>query len=52
MTAGGSTATHEELDELAGKVATALSELECGKMCYLSWHLFREKFGEMKPSGI
>jgi hypothetical protein len=31
---------------------TALMDLECEEMCYLSWHLYCEKFGEMPPSGI
>jgi hypothetical protein len=30
----------------------AISDLECEEMCYLSWHLYRDKFGEMPPSGI
>jgi hypothetical protein len=32
--------------------STALMDLECEEMCYLSWHLYREKFGDMPPSGI
>ena len=32
--------------------AVALMDLECEEMCYLSWHLFRDKFGEMRPSRI
>jgi hypothetical protein len=32
--------------------AIAISDLECEEMCYLSWHLYQEKFGEMQPSGI
>jgi hypothetical protein len=32
--------------------AIALSDLECEEMCYLSWHLYQEKFGEMPPSDI
>ena len=27
-------------------------DLECEEMCYLSWHLYREKFGEMPSSDI
>lgn len=30
----------------------AVCDLECEEMCYLSWHLYQEKFGEMPPSGI
>jgi hypothetical protein len=32
--------------------AIAVCDLECEEMCYLSWHLYEEKFGEMPPSGI
>jgi hypothetical protein len=31
---------------------SALMDLECEEMCYLSWHLYRKKFGEVPPSGI
>lgn len=30
----------------------AVTDAECEEMCYLSWHMYREKFGEMPPSGI
>jgi hypothetical protein len=30
----------------------AVVDAECGAMCYLSWHLYHERFGEMPPSGI
>jgi hypothetical protein len=30
----------------------ALMDLECEEMGYLSWHLYREKYGEIPPSGI
>jgi hypothetical protein len=39
-------------DAVNARPATALMDLECEEMCYLSWHLYREKFGEMVPSGI
>ena len=26
--------------------------LECEQMCYVSWHLYHDKFGEMPESGI
>jgi hypothetical protein len=39
-------------DAVNAKPATALMDLECEEMCYLSWHLYREKFGDMPPSGI
>ncbi len=30
----------------------AVMDAECEAMCYLSWHLYRDKFGEVPPSGI
>jgi len=30
----------------------AMMDLECEEMCYISAHLYREKFGEMPESGI
>jgi Protein of unknown function (DUF4240) len=30
----------------------ALMDLWCEEMCYLSWHLYQDKYGEMEPSGI
>jgi hypothetical protein len=30
----------------------ALMDLECEEMCYLSFHLHAEKFGDVPPSGI
>jgi hypothetical protein len=32
--------------------AKALLDLECEEMCYLPWHLYREKFGDVPDSGI
>jgi hypothetical protein len=32
--------------------AVAVTDAECEEMCYLSWHLYREKFGDVPPSGI
>jgi hypothetical protein len=32
--------------------AVALFDLECEEMCYLSWHMYHEKFGEVPASGI
>lgn len=32
--------------------AAAYMDLECEEMCYLSWHLYEETFGEMPRSGI
>jgi hypothetical protein len=39
-------------DAVNAQPSTALMDLECEEMCYLSWHLYREKFGDMAPSGI
>jgi hypothetical protein len=30
----------------------AVMDAECEAMCYLSWHLYHDKFGEVPPSGI
>ncbi len=30
----------------------AIVDAECEAMCYLSWHLYHDRFGEMLPSGI
>jgi hypothetical protein len=32
--------------------AVAVTDAECEEMCYLSWHLYHEHFGEVPPSGI
>jgi hypothetical protein len=32
--------------------SVALFDLECEEMCYLSWHLYQDKFGEMPRSSI
>lgn len=32
--------------------AVAVNDAECEVMCYLSWHLYRDKFGDLPPSGI
>jgi hypothetical protein len=34
------------------KPAVAAVDAECEEMCYLSWHLYYERFGEVPPSGI
>jgi hypothetical protein len=39
-------------DAVNANPAVALMDLECEGMCYLSWHLYRDKFGDMPPSGI
>lgn len=30
----------------------AVMDAECEQMCYISWHLYHDRFGEMSPSGI
>ncbi len=30
----------------------AIPDAECEEMCYLSWHMYHERFGEVLPSGI
>jgi hypothetical protein len=30
----------------------AVTDAECEDMCYLSWHLYQERFGEVPPSAI
>jgi hypothetical protein len=32
--------------------AVAIVDAECEEMCYLSWHLYHERFGDVPPSGI
>jgi hypothetical protein len=39
-------------DAVNANPAVAMFDLECEEMCYLSWHLYRDKFGEMPDSGI
>jgi hypothetical protein len=39
-------------DAVNAKPSTALMDLECEEMCYLSWHVHEEKFGELPKSGI
>lgn len=45
-------AGQEYYDAVLTKPSTALMELECEEMCYLSWHLYEEKFGDMPLSEI
>lgn len=42
----------EYYDAVLTKPSTALMDLECEDMCYLSWHMYEEKFGDMPASGI
>lgn len=39
-------------DAVNADPSKALVDLECEAMCYLSWHLHHEKFGDIEPSGI
>jgi len=39
-------------DAVHAKPAIAMMDLECEDMCYLSWHVYRERFGEMPKSAI
>jgi Protein of unknown function (DUF4240) len=32
--------------------AIAMMDIECEEMCYLPWHMYREKIGEIPPSEI
>ena len=32
--------------------SVAMADLECEEMCYISFHLYEGKFGEVTPSGI
>jgi hypothetical protein len=39
-------------EAVSANPAIAVFDLECEDMCYISWHLYEDKFGEMPPSGI
>lgn len=39
-------------DAVNADPARAMSDLECEEMCYLSWHLYEEKFGHLPATGI
>ena len=39
-------------DAVNARPSTAMMDLECEEMCYLSWHLHEEKFGAAPASGI
>ncbi len=39
-------------DAVNADPSTAVADCECERMCYLSRHLYEEKFGEMPASGI
>lgn len=42
----------EYYEAVRANPAVAVMDAECEEMCYLSWHLYREKFGEVPPSDI
>jgi uncharacterized protein DUF4240 len=39
-------------DAVNGKPAVAMMDIECEDMCYLSFHVYKERFGDMPRSGI
>jgi hypothetical protein len=39
-------------EAVRGNPDRAVLDAECEEMCYLSWHLYLERFGEVLPSGI
>lgn len=39
-------------DAVNAKPSIAMVDLECEEMCYISWHIHNEKFGEVPKSGI
>jgi hypothetical protein len=39
-------------DAVNADPSRALMDFECESICYLSWHLYQRKFGEMPASGI
>lgn len=42
----------EYYDTVNAKPEVAIMDLECEEMCYLSFHVYEEIFGNMPPSGI
>jgi hypothetical protein len=40
----------EYYDAVNAKPSIAMTDLECEEMCYLSWHVHQEKFGEFPAS--
>ena len=39
-------------EAVRAKPSIAMSDLECEGMCYLSWEMYQEKYGEPPASGI
>ena len=42
----------EYYEAVRANPSVAICDAECEEMCYLSWNLYRKKFGEMPRSGI
>ena len=42
----------EYYEAVLAKPARAIFDAECERMCYVSWHLYNDKFGDVPPSGI
>jgi len=45
-------ATSRYYEAVNANPSIALMDMDCEEMCYVSWHLYEEKFGEVPPSGI
>jgi Protein of unknown function (DUF4240) len=43
---------HRYYEAVRDNPKLAVVDAECEQMCYISWHLYHERFGEMPPSGI
>lgn len=39
-------------DAVNADPSVAVMDLECEEMCYLSWHLYLDKYGEIPASGF
>ena len=39
-------------DLVNSRPEAAITDLDCAAMCYMPWHLYFDKFGDMPPSGI
>jgi Protein of unknown function (DUF4240) len=39
-------------DAVNANPSTAMMDMECEEMCYISSHLYEEKYGDIPPSGI
>jgi hypothetical protein len=45
-------AGREYYDAVNSDPKRAMMDLECEDMCYVSWHLYEDKYGEVPDSGI